>query len=96
MRARPRPGSSRRQAPLSVLQHGLDLLADDTGKPVEEVVHCGTVFQALEKRSHLHPCVLEHLTNNPVPPAGQGKDRILDIAAPLPLQWPSEYELTVM
>jgi len=33
------------QAALGVFQHGLNLLASNTGKPCQEIVHCGAVFE---------------------------------------------------
>src|ERR1017187_8140138 len=50
--------------------HRLHLLADDTGKPSQELIHRGAVFEVLKKRAHRHPCGFEnpgaaHLPGHP-------------------------------
>ena len=48
------------QAALGVLQHGLHQLACDTGKPTQEPVHRGAVFEVLKKCARRHPSGVEH------------------------------------
>ena len=58
--ARPFARSGHRQAAFGLLQHGLDLLAGDTGKPTQELVHRRAVFEVLKKSAHWHPSGFEH------------------------------------
>ena len=58
--ARPFAPSGHRQAALGVFQHGLHLLAGDTGKPSQELVHRGAVFEVLKQSAHRHPIGPEH------------------------------------
>jgi hypothetical protein len=52
------------------MQHGLDLLAGDTGKPGQELVHRGAAFEVLKKSAHRPSSGLEnpgatHLLGHP-------------------------------
>ena len=63
-----------RQAALGVFQHGLGLLADDTGKRGQEFVHRGAILDVL-KSADQHPSGFEHpgaavVRLRPVPASG--------------------------
>ena len=48
------------EAALGMFEHGFYLLARDAGKPAQEIVDAGPVFQILKERLYRHPSPTEH------------------------------------